>query len=58
MGDFLYLYNMEKGYVYIARIIDHGGKFVNGYHKIGKSLNNIELERHNLTRPTCHLIYL
>lgn len=28
---------MEKGYVYIARIIDHGGKFVNGYHKIGLS---------------------
>lgn len=26
-----------KGYVYIARIIDHGGKFVNGYHKIGLS---------------------
>jgi len=25
------------GYVYIARIIDHGGKFVNGYHKIGLS---------------------
>lgn len=37
MGDFLYLCFMEKGYVYIARIIDHGGKFVNGYHKIGKS---------------------
>lgn len=29
---------MEKGYVYIARIVDHGGKFVNGYHKIGKSV--------------------
>jgi hypothetical protein len=29
---------MDKGYVYIARIIDHGGKFVNGYHKIGKSI--------------------
>jgi hypothetical protein len=29
---------MEKGYVYIARIVDHGGKFVNGYHKIGKSI--------------------
>jgi len=28
---------MNKGYVYIARIIDHGGKFVNGYHKIGLS---------------------
>lgn len=28
---------MEKGFVYIARIIDHGGKFVNGYHKIGLS---------------------
>ena len=28
---------MDKGYVYIARIIDHGGKFVNGYHKIGLS---------------------
>lgn len=27
----------NKGYVYIARIIDHGGKFVNGYHKIGLS---------------------
>ena len=26
-----------EGYVYIARIIDHGGKFVNGYHKIGLS---------------------
>ena len=37
MGDFLYICDMEKGYVYIARIIDHGGKFVNGYHKIGKS---------------------
>jgi hypothetical protein len=29
---------MEKGYVYVARIVDHGGKFVNGYHKIGKSI--------------------
>lgn len=34
--------NMQKsnqidGYVYIARIIDHGGKFVGGYHKIGLS---------------------
>jgi hypothetical protein len=29
---------MDKGYVYIARIVDHGGKFVNGYHKIGKSI--------------------
>jgi hypothetical protein len=28
---------MEKGYVYVARIIDHAGKFVNGYHKIGLS---------------------
>jgi hypothetical protein len=28
---------MNKGYVYIARIVDHNGKFVNGYHKIGKS---------------------
>jgi hypothetical protein len=28
---------MEKGYVYIARIVDHKGGFVNGYHKIGKS---------------------
>tara|TARA_R110000772_G_scaffold262964_1_gene382445 strand:- start:124 stop:855 length:732 start_codon:yes stop_codon:yes gene_type:complete len=27
----------KKGYVYIARIIDHGGKFVSGYHKIGLS---------------------
>jgi len=27
----------KDGYVYIARIIDHGGKFVNGYHKIGLS---------------------
>lgn len=26
-----------EGHVYIARIIDHGGKFVNGYHKIGLS---------------------
>jgi len=26
-----------EGFVYIARIIDHGGKFVNGYHKIGLS---------------------
>ena len=26
-----------EGYVYIARIIDHGGKFVGGYHKIGLS---------------------
>ena len=26
-----------EGYVYIARIIDHGGNFVNGYHKIGLS---------------------
>jgi hypothetical protein len=29
--------NQIDGYVYIARIIDHGGKFVNGYHKIGLS---------------------
>lgn len=29
--------NQVDGYVYIARIIDHGGKFVNGYHKIGLS---------------------
>ena len=28
---------MNKGYVYIARLIDHSGKFVNGYHKIGLS---------------------
>ena len=28
---------MDKGYVYVARIIDHAGKFVNGYHKIGKT---------------------
>jgi len=27
----------KSGYVYIARIIDHGGDFVNGYHKIGLS---------------------
>lgn len=27
----------NQGYVYIARIIDHGGKFVGGYHKIGLS---------------------
>jgi len=27
----------KPGYVYIARIIDHGGQFVNGYHKIGLS---------------------
>jgi hypothetical protein len=26
-----------EGYVYVARIIDHGGNFVNGYHKIGLS---------------------
>lgn len=26
-----------EGYVYIARIIDHGGKFVGRYHKIGLS---------------------
>jgi hypothetical protein len=25
------------GYVYVARIIDHGGNFLNGYHKIGLS---------------------
>jgi len=37
MGDFLYLCDMEKVFVYIARIVDHGGKFVNGYHKIGKT---------------------
>lgn len=29
--------NQIDGYVYIARIIDHGGKFVGGYHKIGLS---------------------
>ena len=29
--------NKIDGYVYVARIIDHGGKFVNGYHKIGLS---------------------
>jgi hypothetical protein len=29
--------NQIDGYVYVARIIDHGGKFVNGYHKIGLS---------------------
>lgn len=29
--------NKIDGYVYIARIIDHGGKYVNGYHKIGLS---------------------
>lgn len=28
---------MDKGYVYIARIVDHSGRFVNGYYKIGKS---------------------
>lgn len=27
----------KSGYVYVARIIDHGGEFVNGYHKIGLS---------------------
>lgn len=26
-----------QGYVYVARIIDHGGNFVKGYHKIGLS---------------------
>jgi hypothetical protein len=29
--------SQNSGFVYIARIIDHGGKFVNGYHKIGLS---------------------
>ena len=29
--------NEIDGYVYVARIIDHGGKFVGGYHKIGLS---------------------
>ena len=28
---------VNEGYVYVARIIDHGGNFVNGYHKIGLS---------------------
>jgi hypothetical protein len=28
---------VNEGYVYVARIIDHGGKFVGGYHKIGLS---------------------
>ena len=28
---------MEKGYVYIGRLVDHKGNFVTNYHKLGKS---------------------
>lgn len=30
---------MEKGYVYIGRLIDHNGNYVTNYHKLGKSLD-------------------
>ena len=30
---------MEKGYVYIGRLIDHKGNFVTTYHKLGKSVD-------------------
>jgi hypothetical protein len=29
---------MDKGYVYIARLIDYGGNFLGNFHKIGKSI--------------------
>jgi hypothetical protein len=29
---------MQKGFVYIGRMVDHAGNFVGGYHKIGKSI--------------------
>jgi len=29
---------MDKGYVYIARLIDYGGNFLGNFHKIGKSV--------------------
>lgn len=30
---------MEKGFVYIGRLVDHYGNFVTNYHKIGKSVD-------------------
>jgi hypothetical protein len=33
----LYLSGMEKGYIYLGRLVDHNGNFVTNYHKIGKS---------------------
>ena len=29
---------MDKGFVYIARLIDYGGNFLGSFHKIGKSI--------------------
>jgi len=33
------LRSMEKGYVYIGRLIDHNGKFLNNAYKIGKTID-------------------
>jgi hypothetical protein len=30
---------MEKGYVYIGRLVDHKGNFITNYHKLGKSID-------------------
>lgn len=30
---------MEKGYVYVGRLVDHNGNYVSDYHKIGKSFD-------------------
>ena len=30
---------MEKGYVYIGRLVDHNGNFVTSYYKLGKSID-------------------
>ena len=30
---------MEKGYVYIGRLVDHSGNFVTNYYKLGKSVD-------------------
>ena len=30
---------MDKGYVYIGRLVDHKGNFVTNYHKLGKSVD-------------------
>jgi hypothetical protein len=30
---------MEKGYVYIGRLIDHNGNYITNYHKLGKSVD-------------------
>jgi hypothetical protein len=30
---------MEKGYVYIGRLVDHNGNYITNYHKLGKSVD-------------------